>query len=356
MEKIKSIFVPRALDENPYQTQLIANLEQLGTQVQRSSLSSFFLPTIILRWKPNIVHLHWLNPLFLGQNKFKTLIKTFIFIFQVFFLKVIGMKIVWTVHNLKNHENINLNLDRICTTLVVKLSSAIITHCQAAKEEVIKTFSLKDRDKVFVVPHGNYIECYENKVEKKLARKELGLTDYGLVFLFLGIIRPYKGVLELIDAFKKLDSDEIQLVIAGKVYENSQDLTDLLVQKTADDQRIKFIPGFVAPEKIQYYMNASEVVIFPYRDVLTSGAVLLAMSFGRACIAPYKGCIGEVLDNDGSFLYELDDENGLLQAMNYALQKQSELLTMGQHNRQLAEQYNWKHIAEMTTDIYRKCL
>jgi glycosyltransferase involved in cell wall biosynthesis len=131
---------------------------------------------------------------------------------------------------------------------------------------------------------------------------------------------------------------------------------DMLKQKFADDQRIKLCPGFIPDDQIQLYMNACDVVIFPYRDILTSGAVLLAMSFGRACIAPRKGCIGEVLDDTGAFLYEIDDENGLMKAMKSALDKSSHLSVMGQHNRHLAEKYNWKHIAEMTNDIYRSCL
>ncbi|WP_242482112.1 glycosyltransferase, partial [Trichormus variabilis] len=73
-------------------------------------------------------------------------------------------------------------------------------------------------------------------------------------------------------------------------------MTDMLLQKIDNEPNIKFIPGFVPSEKLQIYLNACDVVVFPYRDILTSGAVMLAMSFGRACIAPRKGCIAEVLD------------------------------------------------------------
>ncbi|WP_341527223.1 glycosyltransferase family 4 protein [Nostoc sp. UHCC 0302] len=362
MEKMKSIFVPRAIDDNPYQNQLILNLQQLGTYVERPNhatrfLPTFFLLTIFSHWKPDIVHFHWLHPLFLEpNNNLKTFFKTLAFITQVVILKITGIKIIWTVHNLKNHENTNLFLDYICTNLIVTLSSAIITHCEAAKEEFIKKFPLRNQDKVFVIPHGNYIDSYENKIEKSIARKSLGLTNSGTVFLFLGLIRPYKGVLELIETFKTLDSEECELIIAGKVYDNNQEMMDLLLQKIADDKRIKLIPTFVPPEQVQTYMNASDVVVFPYRDVLTSGAVLLAMSFSRACIAPRKGCIAEVLDNDGAFLYQPDENNGLREAMDAALYKQSNLLIMGKHNFHLAKKFNWKHIAEMTVDVYRSCL
>ncbi|WP_199344869.1 MULTISPECIES: glycosyltransferase [Nostoc] len=360
MEHIKSIFLPQVTDDNPYTKQLIDNLEKLDIKVEFPSLQSsrtFFLPEVVLHGKADIVHLHWLHPFFIhSTNIVVNLLKLLIVIFELVVLKMIGIKIIWTVHNLKNHENINLTLDRIYNIVVAKLSNGIITHCQAAKEEVIKEFSVKKKDKIFVVPHGNYIECYENKIEKVTARESLGLKDSNLVFLFLGTIRPYKGVFELIDTFNQLSSDKVQLVIAGRVHNDNQEMTDTLKQKIANNQRIKLIPGFIPADKIQLYMNACDVVIFPYRDILTSGAVVLAMSFGRACIAPRKGCIGEVLDDTGAFLYQIDDENGLKKAMNSALEKHSELFFMGQHNLQLAQQYNWEHIAKMTADVYRYCL
>jgi len=359
MENIKSVFLPKIIDSNPYIELLVDSLEKVGIELVFPSLSSstiFFLPLVVFREKAGFVHLQWLYPFFLYPNQFFNILKFLVVVLQLVLLKLIGIKIVWTVHNLKNHENKNLIFDHIYSTVVAELSNAIIAHCQAAKEEIIKEFSIRNKDKVFVVPHGNYIEVYENKIEKATARESLGLKDSSLVFLFLGSIRPYKGVFELIDTFSQLQSDKIQLVIAGRVHFDNQEVTDKLRQKIANDQRIKFVLGFVPTEEVQLYMNACDVVIFPYRDILTSGAVLLAMSFGRACIAPRKGCIGEVLDDAGAFLYEIDDENGLTKAMNSALEKHYELSFMGQHNLQLAEQYDWKYIAKMTADVYRYCL
>lgn len=90
------------------------------------------------------------------------ILKLLIVVFQIVFLKLMGIKIIWTVHNLKNHENVNLILDRIYSTVVARLSNAVITHYQAAKEEVMKEFSITNKDKLFVVPHRNYIDFYEN--------------------------------------------------------------------------------------------------------------------------------------------------------------------------------------------------
>ena len=356
MRQIQAIFTPRALADNPYQSQLVEHLEKVGVQVELAGYSTFFLGAVLSQWKPDIVHLHWLNPLFLGSNRAKSLLKTSLFLIEIVVLKLLGIKIVWTVHNLKNHENLHLDLDRLCSSTVAKFADVIITHCEAARQEVITMFSIKNKDKVFSIPHGNYLNSYENKIARSEARQVLGVKDSKVVFLFLGLIRPYKGVIDLIDTFKQLPNDEAQLLIVGKVWHDDPEVTELLNQKISEDGRIKLIPGFVPNEKIQLYMNACDVAVFPYRDVLTSGAVLLAMSFGRACVAPCRGCIGEVLDRDGAFLYELDEKEGLLQAMRSAVQDQSNLLNKGGHNRQLAEQYSWERVAEMTLRAYKDSL
>jgi len=94
----------------------------------------------------------------------------------------------------------------------------------------------------------------------------------------------------LLEAFKQLHHDEVQLVIAGKIWNDR--LAEQIRQKTEGHNNIKFVPGFVPRRPNQVYMNACDVAVFPYRDVLTSGAVILAMSFGR-CIAPRMSAASE---------------------------------------------------------------
>jgi beta-1,4-mannosyltransferase len=100
-------------------------------------------------------------------------------------------------------------------------------------------------------------------------------------------------------------------------------------------------------------MNAADIVVQPFKKIMTSGSVILAMSFGKPVIAPAIGCMPDILDNEGNFLYEPSDPNGLLKAMQLALE--ADLIKMGKHNFQLAKQYSWEGIAKGTAEIYRKC-
>lgn len=338
--------------ENPYQKLLSENLMKLGVHVGEVNSRNKSLTGQI----PDILHLHWLDALFQFRvkNTFLSLLRLIKFLTKLFILRIRGVKIVWTAHNLKNHEKLYPLLDRICTTVVANLSHAIIAHSETAKREIISMIHSIDKDKIFVVPHGNYISSYENKIDRLEAQKALDIPNSSFVFLFLGQIRPYKGVLELIEAFKQLPHKQTHLVIAGKIL--NSELAEEIKQKIAGHSNIKFMPGFVPDDQIQVYMNACDVLVFPYQDLLTSGAVILAMSFGKACLAPRKSYFIEVLNNSGAFFYDPDTPEGLPQVMNSAIQSKNELLTMGEHNLQMAEQWNWSRVAKMTLDVYKYCL
>ena len=106
---------------------------------------------------------------------------------------------------------------------------------------------------------------------------------------------------------------------------------------------------------MQLYMNSADVMVFPYRDILTSGGIIMAMSFGKAIIAPYLGCISDTLDSSGSFLYDTSDKNGLLKAMREAVNSKSKMKAMGRHNLDLAKKLDWESIAKSTYKVYEKC-
>jgi glycosyltransferase involved in cell wall biosynthesis len=353
MITLKCVFYPH-WPSNPYQKLLAEKLKSIGVQVEQTEPHFIILPGLIKDGKPDILHLHALAPLFLSSNTPRSFLRMIISIFQLAILRFIGVRIVWTAHDLKNHANRHIILDRMFTVIVSRLAHAIITHCETAKREVARTFYMKNFDKIYVIPHANYVDTYENDISPSVARRKLGISESKVVLLSLGMIRPYKGVLELIDDFKMISQDGAQLVIAGKP--TTSELEELLEQKSAGCQNIKLIPEFIPDEEIQVYMNACDAAVFAFRDIFTSGSVILAMSFGRACIAPRKGCIGDVLDELGAFLYDPDEQKGLLNALISAVRDKTILKDMGQHNLKAIGQWSWSRIAEMTFNVYRSCL
>ena len=341
--------------DNPYQAQLRKQLEQRGVKVHDFKFKTLLLKRMIRRYKIDILHLHWLSPFIVRKTYLSSCMRGLVFISKLCLIKLAGIKIVWTVHNLRDHEEPFPLLSKIIRYFIIKLASGIIVHSEIARKSVCGDFGKSINKKLSVVPHGHFIDCYPNDMSKADSRKELGISPDRFVYLFFGAVREYKGVDKLISAFDKINNPEVTLIIAGKAID--QEINRQISKLCEGRDNIVFISTFVKPEDVQLYMNACNVVVFPYRKILTSGAVILAMSFGRACIAPRIGCIPDVLDEDGAFLYEgSDNQQQLLKAMQDAFETSDSAKQMGLHNRKLAERWQWDEIAEATHEIYRQIL
>lgn len=337
---------------NPYQKLLTQELRGLGLDVTEITLPRLALFFEFLQTKPDILHLHWLHPFFLARGKFRSWRRGVVFLILLWLFRIVGIKIVWTAHNLNNHEKRLFWLDRAFTFAVTRLSHAIIAHCEAAKKEIARVFRIERRENIFVVPQGHYQNFYKNQVTRNEARKALDLPDSMFVFLFFGNIREYKGVFELAEEFLRFNHEESILMIAGPV---SPVLRSHLLGYEKKSGRLKILPRFIEEDEIQILMNVSDIVVFPYREILTSAAVMLAMSFGKPCIAVRKGCLGETLDEKGSFLYDPTEADGLLRSIREAVEKRDSLGAMGEYNRRRAQPWSWADAAKATQKIYQQC-
>ncbi|UCD51000.1 MAG: glycosyltransferase [Phycisphaerales bacterium] len=346
------VFVPYWGAANPYQDALAEHLSACGVAVEKvRTLKSLFRYGIFLHGAPDIVHLHWL-PEF-GWRQLRAF-RYLVFVLRLLMLRVRGIPLVWTIHNLLPHESRHRKMDWLLTRIVAGLSSGLIVHGESAQRQVVEIWRLRDQSRFAVIPHGNYTSNYPNDVSCTAARKKLGLDDSEMVFLFLGAVRPYKGVLELVDAFRTLAADHVSLVIAGKPLNDN--FAREIERAAAGLDRVRFHPVFVQDAEVQVYMNAADVVVLPYRHILSSGAALLAMSFGKPCIAPAIGCLGDVLDASGAFLYDPECETGLVKSMRRAVEAKHTLGRMGAHNHDKVLQWTWEKAAEATKTLYERCL
>ena len=265
---------------------------------------------------------------------------------------MLGTRIVWTVHDLSNHENLYPRLDWLANWCVGRIAHNLIVHCCSARTLVAEYLDISP-GKIHVTQHANFIGVYPDSVTRTEAREALGIDDGKRLYLFLGLIRPYKGVAELIDAFDEADVDGAELIVAGSVYDKWKDVSHLendIRMRTTQARSVRFAPGFVPDEKMQLYLRAADVFVVPYREALTSGALILAMSYGLACVAPRIGCMEEMVE-DGGELFDPDKPKSL----RHALQRAADLdyREVGNRNRRRMEKYTWEKMADKTYNIYR---
>lgn len=122
-----------------------------------------------------------------------------------------------------------------------------------------------------------------------------------------------------------------------------------VIRKKADSQCLLNLSN-IPDEEVQFYLRACDVVVLPYRDILTSGNLILSMSFARPAIIPAVGCVPETIDSECGILYNPQEANGLENAMIQA--KEMDLEKMGQNAYERAKRFDWDMIAEKTKDVY----
>ncbi len=306
----------------------------------------------VLNLKTKIVHMHWIEGYagFSSKNKIKALLKSLIFMIDVYILKyILRAKIVWTIHNLYSHECAYPKIERVIKKKFSKKVDAIICQCNYAKKKFIKEFGAPEK-MIHLIDHG-YFKCFKNQISKEKARKDLNLRSDDLVFLFFGSIRPYKGLINLIESFKKLRRDRnLILLIVGKPMNNKIKID--ILNRIKDSLNIQPTLNFIAEDQIQVYINASDLIIYSYEKILTPGGIFLAMSFGKPIIAPRLGCITELIDERGAFLYDPKKTDGLLNALEKAIENKDKLKKMGENNFIKANELEWKTNALKTKKIY----
>jgi glycosyltransferase involved in cell wall biosynthesis len=296
------------------------------------------------------LHLNWIHRFYADPDPAERRRKFRVFAAGLVLARRLGMRLVWTMHNLYPHEQHDPQLDRRARRLVCALAHAVIAHCSHAADLLAEHFGR--RDGVHVIPHGHFIDVYPNTIDRTTARRRLGLPDAAFVYLFLGHIRPYKGVERLLDAFSALPGANLRLVVAGRLLPGyTGDLGRLGDDRPLGDDRIRFRPGIVAIDEMQVYFNAADAVVLPFVDTLTSGSAITALGFGRPVVMPAIGCLPELVTGRAcGVLYEPRAPTALREALRRV--RTLDLDTAGVDAVARARELSWGPIARQTLAAY----
>jgi glycosyltransferase involved in cell wall biosynthesis len=336
---------------NPYSQLLAQSLEEIGVEVILYQPGPF-LPlwqAVHKHGKPDIIHLQRQHTFFRKNTIFFTFLSTFAFWIQWLTLRMIGVKFVWTVHNLVNHEKHWSKWELFWSRMLAHSVDGVVVHCQAAVPIVAEAYDI-DPEHIWVTPLGHYAGWYSPAVTKQEARQKLGLPVTGRVLLFFGLVRDYKGVDILIKAFKELEETDIALFLVGQPQPPA--LAETLVGQIAADKRIRANLEFVSDDLLVRYLSACDLVVLPYRDILTSSAIMMAASYGRPIVTPRIACMGEI-PPDAGILYdpnECEESKPLLEALQKALVMPLE--EMGYAAKAYADQFPWFLTAQKTKALY----
>jgi glycosyltransferase involved in cell wall biosynthesis len=293
-----------------------------------------------------VFHLHWLNKLLEPAPSAEAateLAEAFLAKLRRF--KDLGGRLVWTIHNTVSHDMPWAAVEIALARQIIALADKVHLQSAASLPEVEAVYSVPAQKRV-VLPHGAYCGYYPDFMTRDCAREALGLAPGDDVILFLGQIRPYKGVRALVEAFRRLLHDRPQalLLLGGQVKDDL--LASLSAALTpAEQARLHIVGRFIDDAELQVFFRAADFAVFPYSSVLTSGSLLLSLGFGVPAVVPAVGMTREVMEgHDIGLLYDAAGEVPALETALRAMcaRKDEGLLpAMGQASRALAESLTW---------------
>jgi glycosyltransferase involved in cell wall biosynthesis len=307
---------PSALVSNPYCELLYAHLARLGVEVVDGRSTVGWL--LGARGRVRVLHFHWPERHFRRASLASA----------AGFALRLGLA---RLHNAVPHEGATVG-DALVRAALRRLATLVL-HCAAARRLVGRAGG-----RALVIPHGSYVGRYANDVGQAAARQRLGLEPGARVLLAFGQVRPYKGHGELLRAFARVHAPGARLVVAGELVRRAGGRVPSVA-----DRRVRLVLRHVPDDEVQVFLNAADLVVLPYRRVLTSGAAVLALSFGRGVIGPRLGCLPELEAAGAAILYDPEEGDGLERALRRALDVDAARL--GRAARRVAGTLSWDLIA-----------
>jgi glycosyltransferase involved in cell wall biosynthesis len=226
---------------------------------------------------------------------------------------------------------------------------AVVAHSEQGAARLREEVGL-DPGRVRVIPHGAFDYLTHLPAEKPLPVELEGAE--GPVILFFGLLRPYKGLDTLLEAFRSVEGAELWIV--GNPRMDVEPLRRLAAKAPG---RIRFLTRFVEDAEIPAVFRRAGLVVLPYRDAEHSGVLYTALAFGKPMVLSSLGGFPEVAETGAARLVPPEDPAGLASALAELTgdpAAREELATAAR--RAAAGPYSWDGVAEKTIALYRELL
>lgn len=251
----------------------------------------------------DIWHLHWPERYF-NEKGVWLLPKVFSLFALILVAKLKGIRLVYTVHNLRSHEDKYPVLENCFWSLFLRSMNGCISLSEAAVELFLKTYPYCKGKPITVIPHGHYKEVFSPNHSRMSLRKKFGFSQNDFILAFIGTIRPFKNVVRLIKEFKKWNLPHVKLMVIGKA---DAQMTHAINNEVQDDVRITTILKFVEEAELSAFMAMTDLVVLPFSDTLNSGSAILSISLGRPTLVPNRGSLPELQRQTGDAWVKMYD-------------------------------------------------
>jgi glycosyltransferase involved in cell wall biosynthesis len=221
---------------------------------------------------------------------------------------------------------------------------AIVVHSEHGARRLTGELAI-DPALVHVIPHG----VFEHLASAPGPEHAPPVRAEKPVVLCFGLMRPYKGIDLLLEAWAEIDDAE--LWIAG------MPRMDISALAAAAAPNVRFVPRFISDGELPAYFRAADLVVLPYREIDQSGVLFTALAFGKPLLLSDVGGFPEIAATGAARTFPAGDASALGAALAELLGDRPALAAIAENARALARgQYSWEAVAAGTLELYRSLL
>lgn len=253
-------------------------------------------------------------------------------------------KVISILDNVVPHEQ--RFFDTPLTKYFLSGSDGSVTLCEAVSKDLLR---LRPDAEFRVIQHPLYSHFGE-RIPREEASRKLGLDPKRKTILFFGLIRLYKGLDILLEAFEKLPED-YQLIIAGEPY-GSFDRYQKIIDRIAKPERIHMSLKYIKDSEVSVFFSAADIAVLPYRSATQSGISSVAYHFEVPMIVTDVGGLKETVGDKGTGIVapECTPQSIMHEIERYFAEpqlKQSFITNI----RKEKERLSWKSFSEQLIDF-----
>jgi glycosyltransferase involved in cell wall biosynthesis len=272
----------------------------------------YWLPSMLralgflMRERPDVVVFQWWSG---------TVLHSYLLLALV--VRLLGARMVIEFHEVLDPGEAKLSLVQVYVHLVaplmVRLAHGFVIHSEYDRKLLQRHYDLEQRP-VALIPLGPF--TYYPLTNGEQRRRIAPAACCNL--LFFGLIRPYKGLEDLIRAFDALPEDEIArywLTIVGETWEGCT-MPRSLVDRSRYRDRITFVNRYVSDAEGAEFFAGADAAVFPYHRSSASGSLHIAMSCGLPVVVTHVGGLIEaVAGYEGAIMVPPGDPAALRSAL-----------------------------------------
>jgi len=306
------------------------------------------LTALTLRFRkhtPDVVHIQYL-PLIQRRMKLE--------LWVVRRWQSLGIKVLYTVHDLLPHDSGSTHEPAF--RKLYKQVDGLICHSEAIKRELETRFGVSP-ERISVIPHGPFFYDFRSQGADE-ARRRIGLEANDCLVLWQGIIFPYKGIAFLLDAWARLEAQRLpaKLVIAGTGSGGQLSQIEEQVRRLNIQSSVFLEFRFLPLDELMALYAAADVLVYPYRAITTSGALMTGLAQGKAIVATSLPPFLELLrDGKNARFVRYGDTQQLADALAELIREppKRQRLARAVAEMQLGAK-SWEQIGKLTVEFYQK--